>query len=320
MAKKEDIKNGNDITLDDGNITVLQGTEFSKEKEVEKEEEAAKETPVSEEITPDVKINAEEVEAPQVEAPTVEEPVVTAPSIDPEPAMATPQIPIEDSPSIDIPDFSSNLSFPSTPEPSISSASDNILSSAPSFGQDNDNLYNNAQDNGFGYDTNDIKNENNFDYKTDNSHDESGSSEIFNSVYDDVNDTKTIASVVTKEDEANAKKSNLLAYERLYDAGPGKQISILRNFSEEASKWIRAADKSGFVSGEMHDIAKKILREYEGLKEEQDEFTDDNIVSFGNNEQPSNQFGSYSGMSSDGNIVQFPINNSNNDINKPFAA
>ena len=29
MAKKEDIKNGNDITLDDGNITVLQGTDFS---------------------------------------------------------------------------------------------------------------------------------------------------------------------------------------------------------------------------------------------------------------------------------------------------
>lgn len=295
MAKKEDIKNGNDITLDDGNITVLQGTEFSKEKGAEKAEVAV-DVPVSEEITPDVKIDAEEVEAPQVEAPTVEEPVVTAPSIDPEPV--APQIPTPDSPSIDISGISSSLSFPSTPEPSISSASDNILSSVPSFGQDN----------------------NNFDYKTDNSHDESGSSEIFSSVYDDVNDTKTIAAVVTKEDEANAKKSNLLAYERLYDAGPGKQISILRNFSEEASKWIRAADKSGFVSGEMHDIAKKILREYEGLKEEQDEFTDDRIVSFGNNEQPSNQFGNYPGMSSDGNIVQFPMNNSNDDVNKPYAA
>lgn len=295
MAKKEDIKNGNDITLDDGNITVLQGTEFSKEKGAEKAEVAV-DVPVSEEITPDVKIDAEEVEAPQVEAPTVEEPVVTAPSIDPEPV--APQIPTPDSPSIDISGISSSLSFPSTPEPSITSASDNILSSVPSFGQDN----------------------NNFDYKTDNSHDESGSSEIFSSVYDDVNDTKTIAAVVTKEDEANAKKSNLLAYERLYDAGPGKQISILRNFSEEASKWIRAADKSGFVSGEMHDIAKKILREYEGLKEEQDEFTDDRIVSFGNNEQPSNQFGNYPGMSSDGNIVQFPMNNSNDDVNKPYAA
>lgn len=295
MAKKEDIKNGNDITLDDGNITVLQGTEFSKEKGAEKAETTV-ETPVSEEITPDVKIDAEEVEAPQVEAPTVEEPVVTTPSIDPEPV--APQIPTPDSPSIDISGISSSLSFPSTPEPSITSASDNILSSVPSFGQDN----------------------NNFDYKTDNSHDESGSSEIFSSVYDDVNDTKTIAAVVTKEDEANAKKSNLLAYERLYDAGPGKQISILRNFSEEASKWIRAADKSGFVSGEMHDIAKKILREYEGLKEEQDEFTDDRIVSFGNNEQPSNQFGNYPGMSSDGNIVQFPMNNSNDDVNKPYVA
>lgn len=50
-----------------------------------------------------------------------------------------------------------------------------------------------------------MQNENNFDYKTDKSHDESGTSEIFNSVYDDVNDTKTVASVVTKEDEINAK-------------------------------------------------------------------------------------------------------------------
>lgn len=316
MAKKEDIKNGNDITLDDGNITVLQETEFSKEKEAEKAEVAV-EVPVSEEITPDVKVDATEVEAPQVEMPTVEEPVVTAPSIDPEPAMAAPQIPTPDSPSIDISGISSGLSFPSTPESSITSASD---SSVPSFGQENNDLYNNTQNSGFEFNANDMQNENNFDYKTDKSHDESGTSEIFNSVYDDVNDTKTIASVVTKEDEANAKKSNLLAYERLYDAGPGKQISILRNFSYEASKWIRAADKSGFVSGEMHDIAKKILREYEGLKEEQDAFTDDRIVSFGNNEQPSNQFGNYPGMSSDGNIIQFPMNNSNDDINKPYAA
>lgn len=319
MAKKEDIKNGNDITLDDGNITVLQETEFSKEKEAEKAEVAV-DVPVSEEITPDVKVDATEVEAPQVEAPTVEEPVVTAPSINPEPAMAAPQIPTPDSPSIDISGISPDLSFPSTPESSITSASDNILSSVPSFGQENNDLYNNTQNSGFEFNANNMQNENNFDYKTDKSHDESGTSEIFNSVYDDVNDTKTVASVVTKEDEANAKKSNLLAYERLYDAGPGKQISILRNFSYEASKWIRAADKSGFVSGEMHDIAKKILREYEGLKEEQDEFTDDRIVSFGNNEQPSNQFGNYPGMSSDGSIVQFPMNNSNDDINKPYAA
>ena len=131
MAKKEDIKNGNDITLDDGNITVLQGTEFSKEKEAEKAK-AAVDVPVSEEITPDVKVDATEVEAPQVEEPTVEEPVVTAPSIDPEPAMAAPQIPTPDSPSIDISGISPNLSFPSAPDSSINQASDNILSSVPS--------------------------------------------------------------------------------------------------------------------------------------------------------------------------------------------
>lgn len=316
MAKKEDIKNGNDIALDDGNITVLQGTEFSKEKEAEKAKVAV-DVPVSEEITPDVKVGINTETQPTIDVTKPEEPVVTAQSIDPEPAMAAPQIPTPDSPSIDISGISPNLSFPSTPESSITSASDNTLSSVPSFGQENNDLYNNTQNSGFEFNANNMQNENNFDYKTDKSHDESGTSEIFNSVYDDVNDTKTVASVVTKEDEINAKKSNLLAYERLYDAGPGKQISILRNFSYEASKWIRAADKSGFVSGEMHDIAKKILREYEGLKEEQDEFTDDRINSFNNN---SNQFDGYSGMSSDGNIVQFPMNNSNDDVNKPFAA
>ena len=310
MAKKEDIKNGNDITLDGGNITVLQGTEFSKEKEVGKAEVAV-DTPVSKEITPDVKVDATEVEASQVEKPTVEEPVVTAPSIDSEPVMVAPQIPTPDSPSIGISGISPNLSFPSAPDSSINQASDNILSSVPSFGQENNDLYNNTQNSGFEFNANHMQKEN-----TISNNDES--SGIFSSIYDDVNETKTIASVVTKEDEINAKKSNLLAYERLYDAGPGKQISILRNFSYEASKWIRAADKSGFVSGEMHDIAKKILREYEGLKEEQqDEFTDDRINSFNNN---SNQFNGYSGMSSDGNIVQFPMTNSNNDINKPFAA
>lgn len=308
MAKKEDIKNGNDITLDDGNITVLQETEFSKEKEVEKAEVAV-DVPVSEEITPDVKVDATEVEAPQVEMPTVEEPVVTAPSINPEPAMVAPQIPTPDYPSIDIPNISADLSFPSVPDSSTNQASDNMLSSVPSFEQENNDLHNNTQNSGFEFNANNMQNEN-----TISNNDES--SGIFSSIYDDVNETKTIASVVTKEDEINAKKSNLLAYERLYDAGPGKQISILRNFSYEASKWIRAADKSGFVSGEMHDIAKKILREYEGLKQEQDEFTDDRINSFNNN---NNQFNGYSAMSSEGNIVQFPVNNSENN-NKSFVA
>ncbi len=55
MAKKEDIKNGNDITLDDGNITVLQGTEFSKEKEVEKAKVAV-DVPVSEKLVQMLKL------------------------------------------------------------------------------------------------------------------------------------------------------------------------------------------------------------------------------------------------------------------------
>lgn len=73
MAKKEDIKNGNDITLDDGNITVLQGTEFSKEKEAEKAEVAV-DTPVSEEITPDVKVGINTETQPTIDVTKPEEP------------------------------------------------------------------------------------------------------------------------------------------------------------------------------------------------------------------------------------------------------
>lgn len=84
MAKKEDIKNGNDITLDDGNITVLQGTEFSKEKEAEKAETTV-ETPISEEITPDVKVDNNEESKPTIDVTKPEEPqnkVSDVPKID----------------------------------------------------------------------------------------------------------------------------------------------------------------------------------------------------------------------------------------------
>lgn len=84
MAKKEDIKNGNDITLDGGNITVLQGTEFSKEKEAEKAETTV-ETPISEEITPDVKVDNNEESQPTIDVTKPEEPqnkVSDVPKID----------------------------------------------------------------------------------------------------------------------------------------------------------------------------------------------------------------------------------------------
>ena len=73
MAKKEDIKNGNDITLDGGNITVLQGTEFSKEKEAEKAKVAV-DVPVPEEITPDVKVGINTETQPTIDVTKPEEP------------------------------------------------------------------------------------------------------------------------------------------------------------------------------------------------------------------------------------------------------
>ena len=84
MAKKEDIKNGNDITLDDGNITVLQETEFSKEKEAEKAKVAV-DVPVPEEITPDVKVGINTETQPTIDVTKSEEPqnkVSDVPKID----------------------------------------------------------------------------------------------------------------------------------------------------------------------------------------------------------------------------------------------
>ncbi len=145
--------------------------------------------------------------------------------------------------------------------------------------------------------------------------------DLFSNIYNnEENDAKVIATVVTKEDEIAAKKANMKAYEQLYDAGPGNQISILRNFSEEASKWITAVSKSGFVSGEMHDIAKKILREYEGLQNDNDSFTDDNdkIIPF-STKQSGNIFNQQSTLSSDDNGSYYENNNDTPD-NNIFAA
>lgn len=107
MAKKEDIKKGNDITLDDGNITVLQGTEFSKEKEVEKAEVAV-DVPVSEEITPDVKVDNNEESQPTID--------VTKPE---EPQNKVSDVPKIDLSGIDLDALSSSLETPVPEAPSI---------------------------------------------------------------------------------------------------------------------------------------------------------------------------------------------------------
>lgn len=308
--KLEAIKNGKDI--DEETVVVLQSTDFAKEKKEEVKEE---ETPsieaveknkeeqnddVSVNLEPDVKIGAD---VPSVELPT--EPVIT------------PQVEEKVVPTPDTTPFSINLDglnlgndqenqapLTNIPTPDTASFEQPVQSNNFDFNNNmtTNNFDNNIPANDFNQDSYDNVNT-------------TASSDLFSNVYDSVSDdTKTIAAIVTEQDEVNAKNANMQAYERLYDAGPGKQINILRKFSEEAAKWIRAADKSGFVSGEMHDIAKKILREYEGLKEEQNEFFDDNkIVPFKSsyNEQQVNQFGDVNNINND-NMIQFPQNNFEN--------
>lgn len=301
--KLEAIKNGKDI--DEETVVVLQSTDFAKEKKEVKEEVApsTEETEktveeqnkdVSVNLEPDVKIGSDlpsvEVPAEPVITPQVEENVVPTPEVTP---------------------FTINLDGLNLNNNEEKTAP---LTNVPT--PDTTSFEQPVQSNNF--DFNNFSNDsvlNNFEKPEENYNKTEVSSDLFSNVYDSVSDdTKTIAAIVTEQDEVNAKNANMQAYERLYDAGPGKQINILRKFSEEAAKWIRAADKSGFVSGEMHDIAKKILREYEGLKEEQNEFFDDNkIVPFKSsyNEQQVNQFGDVNNINND-NMIQFPQNNFEN--------
>ncbi len=145
MAKKEDIKNGNDITLDDGNITVLQGTEFSKEKEVEKAETAV-ETPVSEEITPDVKVDDNEESQQAIDVTKLEEP-----------QNKVPDVPKIDLGSIDLDALSSSLKTPVSEAPSIDNDIPTPISTnkdfntptfneSPTFGMPQQPSYDNASD------------------------------------------------------------------------------------------------------------------------------------------------------------------------------
>lgn len=324
MSDKEKFeakKNGQDI--DEGVATVLQNTDWAKEKS---QEETSVEVPVEEPAVHETEVQdtvvSEELPAkePEITATTSSESQM---NFDPDVKLSdvipisldgidlgsTSTATVDEVPSIETSVPLENTGVNTSGNFDFGSVS-SFETQTPTEVQTFNNSSMDTQMNNYSNMSNDIDNG-------------TSNSELFSNSYDDViSGTKTIAAVVTEQDELNAKSANMNAYEKLYDAGPGKQISILRNFSGEAAKWIRAADKSGFVSGEMHDIAKKILREYEGLKEEQDEFTDDKIIPFNSNyngQSPVNQFNNFSGMNNNDNIVQFSGNN--DAINsKPFAA
>lgn len=321
----EQVKNGQNVELD-GVIVKNDISLVEKKEEVEK----APEVEAKDEFKPDKVISNGEVtseekaEQPVAEPaaePTVKEteaPISEQPTVIPTP-QETQDAKVNNS-TVDFDAISSSLGGPSINFETPPISADPIQSTDVSYSNANpttplyeapvennvyslDGLSNNASLGNFG-NTN-VQNEPQVTSSND---------DLYSSAYDSViNETKTIAAVVTEQDQAQAKKAYMDVSEKIYDAGPGKQISILRNFSAEAAKWIRAAATNGFINGEMHDIAKNILREYEGLKKEYDDFYDDNkIVSFPSsyNEQPVNQFDNFSGTDND-KVIQYSQSDNN---------
>lgn len=312
--QKDNIKNGKNIDLDGvtvrNDLSVAEKVEEKKSEEevkaVEADANASTETSVKDEIKPDV------VVAPEAKEETSETPVSPAPSINvqEEQSAQVPPIPIDiDAISQQLGNESENptsvdLNVSQVNNPTVQTPVQDFTT--PSFDTPSmpDASVNMNDSNNFpSFESNSFNQEN--DYNNNNSN-------LFNSVYDNENlNEKVTATIVTEEDEKNARSANLKAYADLYDLGPGKQISILRHFSEEAAKWVKAADRSGFVSGEMHDMARKILREYEGLKSDENQFSDD--IPFQNNySQPINQFNgneSYQN-NADSKVIPFESNNS----------
>lgn len=309
----EKVKNGEDIVLD--GVTLLQSTDFSKEKAQESVEETkVEETPVSELITPDTVVSEIKNEEPvQTEVSLPEMPEIeTTPTVE---IPVSADIPKIDIAGLDTPESPISIETPAMPEFDFGNVNPIPVVADESASMDN-NLFSNVvpeQAN----DYNDFS-----AYQTPATNQASNVS-LFDDTYNNEDNEKVTATVVTEQDEINAKRANMEAYERLYDAGPGNQIRILRQFSEESAKWMRIVDKSGFVSGEMHDMAKKILREYEGLGAEQ-EFADDKVSKFSSQSNfQEDQYGGFGGFSNE-NVIPFNQVNSNfengQDDTRGFAA
>ena len=288
--KKQDIKDGKNIELDD--ITVLNNVSVAEKAEVKEE---TKEISTEEVPSEEVKAESSEAEvAAAVEVPT-EIPIVSG--VASENSDIVPQIPVvEETNTFEIPttDYNLNTQNPNEEE--------NAQTYGPQlFGGElnNNNWQNNFQAN---VDIEPPKNNifaNDMNQAAVKNFDDKGN-DLFSTLYNN-DEVKVEATIVTEADAAKAKSANMRAYEELYDKGPGHQISILRNFSEEAAKWIKDIKQAGYVSGTMQEIGTKILNKYEGLRDDSFSADDDNKES---------QFNS--------NIIQFPQSNFNDGQNNDF--
>lgn len=249
--QKEALKNGKDVEFD--NIIVLQKSlEEKKLEETKDEVEAKEDEKTNEEVAPVLPESEQkkELPTPDVKIPEVKNEADNYSDVTNPFDLVAPEADASMAPQIDMSGINFSSDAPKVPsyDPLASLQQEQVSN----YDAVNENEINNS-----------YGNEDNYD-----------STELFNSAYSTDEESSRMPTIVSENDEISAKKANLSAYERLYDDGPGKQIKVLRKFSEESSNWIELVNKNGFVSGEMHDLAKKILNDYRGLKTESDEFTD----------------------------------------------
>lgn len=212
--KKENIKNGIDITVDNGNITILNNSISLSEKKEEKENinnilANDKEESANVDLTPDIKLTEQAKEESKVEtAVESSEPIIPEVQI-PQVNIPTPEVPVM--PEVNMAPFTPTVDAPITVnnDISLSNTDGDAFFKTPEFNQNIDNNSSNMLNNNYqNYDTN-ISNFNSMTYNNDlnnnmNSYNPSysDSNPIYN-LFDEIEDA--IISV-TKQKIAEAKE------------------------------------------------------------------------------------------------------------------
>ena len=273
--KKENIKNGKNIEID--GITVINEGISLAEKEEKKEAEVAV----------DAEVKAEEPEIPVEQEPEITPDVKIAPEVTPEAEVPS---------SAEVPHIDINNVLPDIGAVDLTSAEPSVEPSVevnaetqeqPTFDVGGADV---PQGSPFNYEP-ETNQSSTFSFVNDSQQDEvknytpeaeTKDSGMFGDAYTDSYE-KVEATVVTEEDAKEAKNAFIDTMNKVYDNGPGRQIEILRKVAEDATKWISEVVEKGFVSGPMHESAKKIMNDYHGLRLK-DEPSDTN--NYTNEEQP----------------------------------
>lgn len=250
--KKDNIKNGQNISLEDGNIVVLNDVSVAEKVEVKEEAPLVEEQKVIETPAEEPKVEIEQNEIP-----------VTADEFTPDKVIAPETTDV--SPSIDIPninldDINFGISTP-TIEPEIP------VQETPAIIPDLSNL--NTQEPAFipEYSANDYNSwENNSEVNSNKESQNVITNNSFGDVYTEDEYEKVESTVVTKEDAKNAKEAYMKAAENIYDKGPGKQLNTLIEVAAEMDSKLDEIATKGYMNGKDYEDIKRIRNRYRGLQ------------------------------------------------------